>query len=124
MSDETSLFVKDLYKPRTIAQFKADLEVFLKYYQPISLEEVEDIVDMEEGSFVFNGIEFWYEDDYKAKFKRMSSEKEEKVYIIEFEAENEEDGGISFEIWEDGDSECFYYKKIDNANIEILSLGY
>jgi peptidoglycan/xylan/chitin deacetylase (PgdA/CDA1 family) len=40
VSDETPLFVKDLYSPRAISQFKTDLEVFLKYYQPISLEEV------------------------------------------------------------------------------------
>jgi len=40
VSDKEPDFVKGLYKPKTVAQFKADLNVFLKYYEPISLEEV------------------------------------------------------------------------------------
>lgn len=40
VSDAPPLFVKQLYKPKTINQFKNDLDVFLKYYEPITLEQV------------------------------------------------------------------------------------
>ena len=40
VSDEIPVYVKHLYKPKTIAQFKADLAVLLNYYKPISLQEV------------------------------------------------------------------------------------
>ena len=40
VSDKAPDFVKGLYKPRSIQQFKHDLDVFLTYFKPISLEEV------------------------------------------------------------------------------------
>jgi hypothetical protein len=90
---------------------------------PASLSEIQDMAEEEDGSIYFNGVEYWYEDDYKAKFTRASSDKEEKVYIYEFEPDNEEDGGISFELWDDGDGEAFFYKKLDPTIIEVVSTG-
>ncbi len=40
VSDSEPNFVSGLYKPKTIQQFKTDLDCFLKYYQPITLEQV------------------------------------------------------------------------------------
>jgi len=40
VSNDTPTFVKHLYQPKTINQFKEDLSVFLNYYQPISLAEL------------------------------------------------------------------------------------
>ena len=40
VSDNEPEYVKGLYKSKTIQQFKNDLELFLKYYEPITLEDV------------------------------------------------------------------------------------
>ena len=40
VSDKEPDFVKGLYKPKSIKQFKTDLDVFLKYFEPITLEQV------------------------------------------------------------------------------------
>ena len=40
VSDAPPLFVKNLYKPKTVKQFKEDLDFFLENYTPITLEEV------------------------------------------------------------------------------------
>lgn len=40
VDDNIPAFVKNLYNPRTIAQFNSDLDLFLKYYKPINLEKV------------------------------------------------------------------------------------
>lgn len=40
VSDAPPLFVKNLYKPKTVKQFKKDLDVFLEFYEPITLEKV------------------------------------------------------------------------------------
>ena len=40
VSDKEPDFVKGLYKPKSIKQFKTDLDIFLKYFEPITLEQV------------------------------------------------------------------------------------
>jgi peptidoglycan/xylan/chitin deacetylase (PgdA/CDA1 family) len=40
VSDVQNDFSKHLYQPRTITQFKNDLDVFLKHYKPITLQEL------------------------------------------------------------------------------------
>jgi len=40
VSDDAPHFVNGLYKPKSIQQFKTDLDFLLKYYQPITLEQV------------------------------------------------------------------------------------
>ena len=40
VSNQVPTYVKHLYKPRTVNQFKADLDYFLANYQPISLTDV------------------------------------------------------------------------------------
>jgi len=40
VSDKTHNFVNELYKTKTIKQFRDDLDLFLKHYKPITLQEV------------------------------------------------------------------------------------
>jgi peptidoglycan/xylan/chitin deacetylase (PgdA/CDA1 family) len=40
VSDKTPLHFKHLYEPRSIKQFKEDLDFFLKFYKPIELKEL------------------------------------------------------------------------------------
>ena len=40
VSDNAPTHIKNLYTPRGVEQFKADLDYFLKYYKPITLQEV------------------------------------------------------------------------------------
>ncbi|MCF6349853.1 MAG: polysaccharide deacetylase family protein [Flavobacteriaceae bacterium] len=40
VTDKTPNFIKHLYQPKTIVQFKNDLEALLKHYSPISLQEL------------------------------------------------------------------------------------
>jgi len=40
VSDEEPIHIRHLYTPRKIEQFKADLDYFLTYYKPISLQDV------------------------------------------------------------------------------------
>ena len=39
VSDDENTFAKHLYSPRKIKDFKNDLEVLIKYYNPVSLKE-------------------------------------------------------------------------------------
>lgn len=40
VTDENPKYIKSLYSPKNVIQFKAELNVLLKYFQPISLEEL------------------------------------------------------------------------------------
>ncbi len=43
VSDITPNYIKHLYEPKNIRKFKDDLDVFLKYYNPISLKELLEV---------------------------------------------------------------------------------
>lgn len=87
---------------------------------PASPEEVEEMADEEDGEIWLGGKAFYYNDDYKVKFSRLSDpDKEEKAYIIEFEAYNGD--SIVYERWGKNDYEVFFSNKIEN--VEIVSLG-
>lgn len=55
VDDSIPTFVRNLYKPKTIAEFNSDLDLFLKYYKPINLEKViqynQGIISLKEPSF-------------------------------------------------------------------------
>ena len=47
VSNKTPNFIGGLYPPRKIANFKRDIDVLLKYYEPISLSKLMDLVNSE-----------------------------------------------------------------------------
>jgi len=88
---------------------------------PVTYSEIEYMVDAEKGSFEFEGNTFYYEDDYFAKFRRMSDpDKKEKVAIYEFESEDGE--CFTVERWNEDDFEAFHSVGFNARDFEIISL--
>jgi len=90
----------------------------------VSIDDIEDMSEDEEGQIKVNGKIYYYEDDYKAKFSRENSDKKEKVYFYDFEAE---DGTLlTIEEWGSDkkgyDYEAWLSKEIPESSIEILAL--
>jgi len=85
---------------------------------PISVSEIEELVEHEEG-FTFNGQSFFYEDDYKATFQRSSKSDKEKVYLYEFESDNGD--YLTFERWSDNDFEAYF--STSPNEVSVVSLG-
>ncbi len=44
VSDTAMPHIKHLYKPKSIAEFKSDIDFFLKYYSPATINEVEKFI--------------------------------------------------------------------------------
>lgn len=86
---------------------------------PVRILDIEDMAEEEEGEFNFNGKTFYYEDDYEFNFQREGSDKSEKVYLYEFESEDET--YLSVEDW-DGDLEVHISRDLSLSRVKILSL--
>jgi len=87
-------------------------------------DDIEDMSEDEEGEIVIDGETYYYDDDYKAKFSREGSNKEEKVYFYDFKADNGK--LLTIEEWgnkEDGwEYQAFISSEIHESSIEIMSL--
>lgn len=86
---------------------------------PVRILDIEDMAEEEEGEFTFNGKTFYYEDDYEFNFRRNGSDKSEKVYLYEFESEDET--YLSIEDW-DGDLEVHISRDLSLSRVKILSI--
>ena len=86
-----------------------------------SFKNIRAIVDEEEGSLVYKGVAYYYEDDSKAFF--IKSDKEEPVSLFEFESDNNE--YITVEAWGDGADEYQIHHSVmvDEQRIEIIEVG-
>lgn len=91
---------------------------------PISMDDVEEISENEDGYVKINGETFYYEDDYKIKFKREGREKTEEAYLYEFETESGK--YLTIEEWNEGDDEysyeIFISQNLPMNTIEILNI--
>jgi hypothetical protein len=87
---------------------------------PVSVGDIKYMADEEEGKFTYNNKTFYYEDDYKFKFKRASNpEKKEKAYVYEFEA----DDGTSFVMEDWGNGEYMYFLSERPQKVVVVSTG-
>ena len=85
----------------------------------IDLHDLDYFDDREEGSFLFDGTTFEYEDSNKAKLFREGDSTGESFYYWEFEDDDEE-LFISIEKWGD-DYEVSVGHEIEESDIEIIS---
>lgn len=92
---------------------------------PVSVDDIEEMTEEEEGEIHLAGKTFYYEDDYKAKFFRKSGDKGEKLYVYEFETDAG-DEYLTIEEWgnkNDGyEYKVYLSKPLDASSIEIVSL--
>ena len=86
----------------------------------IKSSDIEHMSNEEEGRIEFNGITYYYEDDYGVTFRRTKDNTKELCYVYEFKSDNNQT--ISIEEWEDGSWECFVSNLINRNNVKILSI--
>ena len=87
-------------------------------------DDIEDMSEDEDGEIVVDSETYYYDDDYKAKFSREGSTKEEKVYFYDFKSDagkllTIEEWGNKEEGWE---YQAFISSEIHESSVEILSL--
>ncbi|MCI5108430.1 MAG: DUF4178 domain-containing protein [Candidatus Pacebacteria bacterium] len=74
---------------------------------------------------VFQGISYWYDDDWPSVYKREGQDDEDKVYMHDFESEN--GTCLSIEKWIDDDDTCefqvYVSKNVRASEIQILQIG-
>ena len=70
VTNETPLHIKHLYPPRTIDQFKQDLDFLLEHYEPIDLTELQTIVT--EGSEKKNCFHLSFDDGLSEFYKEVA----------------------------------------------------
>lgn len=91
---------------------------------PVSMDDVENMSEEEEGEIRLEGITYFYEDDYKAKFSRNGSDRKEEVYLYEFESDNRE--YLTIEEWQESNGEysyeIFLSKDLNLSAIEVLAI--
>lgn len=91
---------------------------------PVSMDDVENMSEEGEGEIKFEGITYFYEDDYRAKFSRNGSHRREEVYLYEFESDNRE--YLTIEEWQESNGgysyEIFLSKDLNLSALEILSI--
>ncbi|HIP33749.1 MAG TPA: DUF4178 domain-containing protein [Bacteroidia bacterium] len=88
----------------------------------INMDKVEEISENEDGSVLFYGERFYYDDDYKIKFIKKSNEEAIKFYTYEFESL---DGKLlSIDEWDEGDGqysyELFVSEIIEQTEINLI----
>jgi hypothetical protein len=115
--DDEKIFYLEIEEDDVVEVFLTDKEIKLRDIN-ISKSDIDDIVD-EEEAIKYNGVKYWYEDDYKVGFSRVGDTDEENCYLYEFESENDE--YLTIEKW-DNSYEVFISRQIDPKAIEIISI--
>ena len=87
----------------------------------ISPEELEEIAEKEEGFITYDGVKYFYEDDYEASATGSSSD--DDIYLYEFVEDCDDFGRfMTIEEWDEGEYDVWLGHEIDPAGIEILVL--
>lgn len=86
----------------------------------------DDLEEMGSGDGIkYNGKDFWYDDDWAAKYVPSGKRSGEKAWIYEFEAEDGE--MLTIEEWGGGqkaeDYEIWYCQPIDPDTIEVVAVS-
>jgi len=86
----------------------------------LSEEKIAAIEKADEGSFLFEGTRYEYEDWGKAVYHEHGNlDSKERLKYWEFESE---DGNtITVEHWEDGSIECFLAKELPRSEVRVWS---
>lgn len=99
-------------------------ETFNARELPVSMDDIEEMADEEEGSIQLKMNTYYYDDDYQANFMR-EDETKESVYLYEFSNETE-DTFLTIEEWgnkKDGYAyQCFISKTLNDKDLEIISI--